>query len=219
VILVTGGVRSGKSAFAERYAARLAGAAGEVVYVATARVWDGEMARRVARHQESRPASWHTVEAPTDLGAALARPPAATARVVLVDSVDFWVSNRLLDTDPVHGEQIDHHRLAALEQSLLRDVEGLTAPPQAHAPPAQAPPARGERTLLLVTLEAGLGVVPPSPLGRAFRDLLGRVNQALAAAAAEVYLMVAGLPVDVARLSRETGLSLDQLREESERGA
>jgi adenosylcobinamide kinase/adenosylcobinamide-phosphate guanylyltransferase len=213
MILVTGGVRSGKSAFAERYAARLAGAAGEVVYVATARVWDGEMARRVARHQKSRPATWHTVEAPTDPGAALARPPAATARVVVVDSVDFWVSNRLLDADPVHGEQIDHHRLAALEQALLADVEGFTAPP-----PARAPQAQGDRTLLLVTLEAGLGVVPPSPLGRAFRDLLGRVNQALAASAVEVYLMVAGLPVDVARLSRETGLSLDEPREGSDSG-
>jgi adenosylcobinamide kinase/adenosylcobinamide-phosphate guanylyltransferase len=215
VILVTGGVRSGKSAFAERYAARLAGAAGEVVYVATARVWDGEMARRVARHQESRPASWHTVEAPTDLGAALARPPAATARMVLVDSVDFWVSNRLLEADPVAGEQIDHHRLAALERALLEEVEGITAPPPAQS----SPQARGDCTLVLVTLEAGLGVVPPSPLGRAFRDLLGRVNQALAAAAAEVYLMVAGLPVDVAHLSRETGRSLDGPREERERGS
>jgi adenosylcobinamide kinase / adenosylcobinamide-phosphate guanylyltransferase len=199
VILVTGGVRSGKSAFAERYAARLAGPGGGVVYVATGRVWDGEMARRVARHQESRPATWQTVEAPTALGAALARPPAATARVVLVDSVDFWVSNRLLDADPVAGEQIDHRRLTALEAGMLQEVERITAPPPAGGP--------GARALILVTLEAGLGVVPPSPLGRAFRDLLGRVNQALAAAAAEVYLMVAGLPVDVARLSRETRLS------------
>ena len=75
-------------------------------------------------------------------------------------------------------------------------MERITASPPAGGP--------GARALILVTLEAGLGVVPPSPLGRAFRDLLGRVNQALAAAAAEVYLMVAGLPVDVARLSRET---------------
>ena len=199
MILVTGGVRSGKSAFAERYAARLAGPGGTVVYVATARVWDGEMARRVARHQESRPATWQTVEAPTDLGVALARPPPPRPGWSWSNSVDFWVSNRLLDADPVAGEQIDHHRLAALEEGMLQEVERVTASPPAGGP--------GARALILVTLEAGLGVVPPSPLGRAFRDLLGRVNQALAAAAAEVYLMVAGLPVDVARLSRETRLS------------
>jgi adenosylcobinamide kinase/adenosylcobinamide-phosphate guanylyltransferase len=190
VILVTGGVRSGKSAFAEARARRLAAAGEEVVYVATARIWDEEMADRVARHRATRPASWATVEAPLDLAGALATPPASAAAVVLVDSVDLWISNRLLEADPVDGDQVDRHQLATLEDALLGEVTAVT----------RAGPGR----LILVTLEAGSGVVPPSPLGRAFRDLLGRVNQALAAGAEEVYFLVAGLPVDVKRLSRET---------------
>jgi adenosylcobinamide kinase/adenosylcobinamide-phosphate guanylyltransferase len=201
MILITGGVRSGKSAFGEERALRLAARAGApdgVVYVATSRVWDGEMADRVARHRAARPAGWHTVEAPLDLAGALGAPPAAGAPVVLVDSIDAWVANRLLDADPIAGEQIDHHALADLESSLLAEVAAIVRRD-----------AEGEVRLILVTLEAGWGVVPPSPLGRAFRDVLGRVNQALARAAGSVYLLVAGLPVDVQRLSRETLAQLD----------
>jgi adenosylcobinamide kinase/adenosylcobinamide-phosphate guanylyltransferase len=203
MILVTGGVRSGKSAFAERYAGRKATAGGgaDVVYVATARAWDDEMVARIARHRAQRPGSWPTVEAPLDLAGALAAPPAETAGVVLVDSVDFWVSNRLLDASPVTGEQVDRRAMAALEAALLDDVAAVAA--------SAAGPESPARTLVLVTLEAGLGVVPPSPLGRAFRDLLGRVNCAFAAAADEVYLLVAGLPLDAKRLSRDTLRMLD----------
>jgi adenosylcobinamide kinase/adenosylcobinamide-phosphate guanylyltransferase len=201
MILITGGVRSGKSAFGEQRARRLAGdagAAGGVVYVATSRVWDGEMADRVARHRAARPAGWQTVEAPLDLAGALGARPAAGAPVVLVDSVDAWVANRLMDADPVSGEQIDRDALAALEASLQEDAAAIARRA-----------AAGGGHLILVTLEAGWGVVPPSPLGRAFRDVLGRVNQTLARQAAGVYLLVAGLPVDVARLSRETLSQLD----------
>jgi adenosylcobinamide kinase / adenosylcobinamide-phosphate guanylyltransferase len=202
MILITGGVRSGKSAFGEACARRLAAAAGAgpdgVVYVATSRVWDGEMADRVARHRAARPAGWQTVEAPLDLAGALAAPPAAVAPVVLVESVDAWVANRLMDADPIAGEQIDREALARLEASLLEDAAAIVRLE-----------ATGRARLVLVTLEAGWGVVPPSPLGRAFRDVLGRVNQSLAREAASVYLLVAGLPLDVARLSRETLSQID----------
>ena len=202
MILITGGVRSGKSAFGEARARQRAAAAGAdgagVVYVATSRVWDGEMADRVARHRATRPAGWQTVEAPLDLAGALAAPPAAAAPAVLVDSVDAWVANRLMDANPAAGEQIDRDALAELESSLLADAAAIS-----HRD------AAGAERLILVTLEAGWGVVPPSPLGRAFRDVLGRVNQALAREAAGVYLLVAGLPVDVKRLSRETLSRID----------
>ncbi len=201
LIMVTGGVRSGKSAFAERYAARLAGGApgAGVVYVATGRIWDDEMAARVARHRAQRPGSWPTVEAPLHLATALDVAPAAGAGVALVDSLDFWVSNRLLEAQPVAGEGLDGQSIAALEGTLVEEVEGI----------ARRWGSR-EGHLILVTAEAGMGVVPPYPLGRAFRDLLGRVNATLAGAAGEVFLLVAGLPVDVKRLSRETVRALGQ---------
>lgn len=199
LIVVTGGVRSGKSAFAERYATRLARSispgmrSGGVVYVATARVWDEELAARVAQHRARRPAEWPTVEVPLDLVGAVGGMPAAEASVVLVDAVDFWVSNRLLDADPVAGDLVDRRVVEILEAALLAEVLEVAKRWRAR-----------EGHLILVSAEAGMGVVPPSPLGRAFRDLLGRVNSALAVVADEVYLLVAGLPVDVKRLSRDT---------------
>jgi adenosylcobinamide kinase/adenosylcobinamide-phosphate guanylyltransferase len=192
--LITGGVRSGKSAFAERRATRLAeqGSGGAVTYVATARAWDAEMAARIERHRARRPAAWRTVEAPLALAHAVADALDAGAAVVLVDSVDFWVSNRLLEANPVSGTQLHPWATAALERELVAEAETVIA---RHR--------QGTAHLLLVTIEAGMGVVPPHPLGRAFRDLLGRVNTTFAAAADRVYLLVAGLPVDVKRLSGE----------------
>ncbi len=192
LILITGGVRSGKSDFAERCAARLAAPGhGGVAYVATAQIWDEEMAARVARHRAARPAAWRTIEAPYQLMEGISRALEEGASVVLVDSIDFWVSNRLLREEPVSGDRLDPARVAILETTLLDEVASIVALHQRW----------GRAYLVLVTLEAGMGVVPPYPLGRAFRDLLGRVNRALAAAADAVYLLVAGLPVDLKRLS------------------
>jgi adenosylcobinamide kinase/adenosylcobinamide-phosphate guanylyltransferase len=198
VTLITGGVRSGKSAFAERLAAdwltqfSVLGSQCSVVYVATSRSWDDEMAERIAQHRARRPSSWQTVEAPLALVEAVAQQPATS--LVLVESIDAWVSNRLIDADPVVGEQLDRRAAAALEATLIAEARHLVRGHRER--PIEAP-------LVLVTLEAGMGVVPPYPLGRAFRDLLGRVNATLAAEADHVYLLIAGIPVDVKRLSAE----------------
>jgi adenosylcobinamide kinase/adenosylcobinamide-phosphate guanylyltransferase len=114
------------------------------------------------------------------------------AGVVLVESLDMWVSNRLMALHPVAGDDqtaLDATRVREQEETLLSEVRHLASAHKA---------TNGH--LVVVTVEAGWGVVPPYPLGRAFRDLLGRVNSALAAEADAVYLMVAGLPVDVKRL-------------------
>lgn len=185
VILVTGGARGGKSHFAEELAAQR----GRVCYVATAEALDAEMAERIAYHRARRPAAWPTLEAPRKLADALASAPAVEA--VLVDCLAVWASNRLLDLgdDAAPGWW---DAVAKLEETLAGELHSLME----HARVAPW-------DLLLVTNEVGFGVVPPSRLGRAFRDLLGRLNQAVAAEADEVYLLVAGLPVALKALARQ----------------
>ena len=179
IVLITGGVRSGKSAFA---ATRAAAAGGTVTYIATAGLdpSDAEFVERVARHRRERPATWRSVEpTPGELPALLTA--FGPNDVAIVDSVGTWVSTILLefeqlaDRDPVAA-------LAALEARLA----GL---PDACA--------RSTATVFLVTEEVGMGIVPVSALGRIFRDALGRLNAALAARADQVVLMVAGIPLAI----------------------
>jgi adenosylcobinamide kinase/adenosylcobinamide-phosphate guanylyltransferase len=180
--LVTGGARSGKSLYAERLAA-----AGRrpVLYLATAEVYahDDEMQARIREHQQRRPAAWATLEASRDVGRALAALPEPPG-TVLLDDLGLLVTNQLLalcgDADPTRetARQLDgalQSELAALEQAQ----------------------AAGGWDLIVVTNEVGMGIVPATPLGRVFRDALGRANQALAARADAVYLLVAGIPVPI----------------------
>ena len=174
LILITGGVRSGKSRFAEELAGAIGG--DRVAYVATAEAGDDEMRRKIARHRADRPDAWPTFESPLDAAgaidaaSALAEPP----RAILVDCLTMLASNLLLAGDEASAADRVDRQVAALRDAARR---------------APAP-------VLVVTNEVGWGVVPPSTLGRRYRDLLGRANQALAADAARVYLLVAGLAVD-----------------------
>jgi adenosylcobinamide kinase/adenosylcobinamide-phosphate guanylyltransferase len=172
---VTGGARSGKSAFAERLARA---AERPVVLVATMQPFDDELVRRVARHRAARPADWSTVEAP--LGLVPAFEALDGAACVLLDCLSLWVSNRLLalDDDPTL-DAIDE-----LEAQLDGDLDRLLATIAARGGPT-----------IVVTNEVGSGLVPPYPLGRAYRDLLGRVNQRTAAAAERAWLLVSGRPL------------------------
>lgn len=182
LVLILGGARSGKSAYAERLAAEWAGETDNVLYVATAEALDEEMAQRIARHRAARPAAWRTLEEPRDLGAAIAALRGGAA-VVLVDCVTLWLSNLLLG--PRHDEIRTPGAEAAQEAARVA-VERLLA---AHQ--------EGDARTILVSNEVGMGLVPPYPVGRLYRDLLGLVNMWLAAAADEVILMVAGLPLRV----------------------
>ena len=172
---ITGGARSGKSALAERLAAR-----GErVLYVATAEGRDEEMRLRIAAHRAARPRHWHTLEEPLDLAGALGSVH-DRYDTVLVDCLTLWVSNLLLGRQPPGAAE------QAGDEGILDAVRGLLELAAVSA-------ARW----IVVSNEVGLGVVPASPLGRAYRDALGRANQAVAAQAREVYLVVAGLPLQV----------------------
>jgi adenosylcobinamide kinase/adenosylcobinamide-phosphate guanylyltransferase len=166
-VLVLGGSRSGKSAHAESL---LAGVDG-VTYLATsvAPPDDEEWAARVAAHRARRPASWTTLET-TDPRALFRRGP------FLVDSITTWVS-ALMDASGVwDDEEGAGHELAARVAAL---VEAWATTPA---------------DVVAVSDEVGLGVVPETRAGRMFRDLLGAVNQRLAAAADQVWFVVAGLP-------------------------
>lgn len=256
IILVTGGARSGKSSFAERYARHLAGGgsgsggrtemgggnAGEtgagpcrVFYVATSQALDEEMRQRVEMHRRNREKAgmaWETVEEPYELAALLMRlagngaadrnaaaslsafPPArgeggsgpagwpdafrsgmagevpgrsaapqSAGPVILVDCLTFWLSNWLLrcerDGDP--------------QAAVMSRVEELAG--------RVLPALRGRGHILLVTNEVGDGVVPEYPLGRLFRDLAGAMNQRIAAVSDQVFLVTAGIPVELKRLA------------------
>ncbi len=187
LILVTGGVRCGKSRFAERLAGELGG--DRVVYIATAEPLDDEMRQRIAAHRADRPASWRTVEAPLDVAAAIedaaVRP--MPPRVILVDCLTMLVSNLLLGRDG--GE--DRTRLGTRRSASEGDQRGLR---------------RIAPRVIVVTNEVGWGVVPPTSLGRRYRDLLGTANQVLAATSAHVYLLVAGIAVDCKALAAATAV-------------
>lgn len=189
LILVLGGARSGKSSYAEALAARISGEH-PVLYVATATAEDDEMRERIARHRAARPAHWLTVEAPSDPTAATREHAAhANIPVILLDCVTLLVSNLLLGGP--HAD-FDERRFDAAEAEAraTRAVEGLLAAWR-----------ETEATLILVSNEVGMGLVPPYPLGRVYRDALGRINARLAAEADIVLLLVAGLPVEMKSLA------------------
>ena len=138
--------------------------AGELIYLATAQPADAEMAERIARHQTDRGKQWRTVEVPIELPQALTKNDGA-GRVMLVDCLTLWLNNLMLE----------NRDIPAAQRELLKvlDVVGST--------------------VLLVTNEVGMGIVPENALARRFRDDAGRLHQEIAACADEAWLVAAGL--------------------------
>ena len=163
MIFVTGGARSGKSAFALRRASSLARDAAS--FIATAKALDSEMNDRITQHKLERNPKWQTLEEALQIESALER---ATHKLVVLDCVALWVSNLLL---------------AGISETAMleRTAAFITAA------------ARLEKTVIVVSNEVGLGIVPDNALSRRYRDALGRVNQRFAAASSEAYLLVSGL--------------------------
>lgn len=159
LVVLLGGARAGKSALAVELAREWDG---PVVYIATAEAGDDEMAQRIARHQDERPADWSTIEEPVALREALRGVDVGTC--VVVDCLTLWVANLLERGDDV-----------------LAEAEAT----------AEVAAERGARTVV-ITNEVGLGVVPATPLGREYRDVLGAVNAAFVARADDAALVVAG---------------------------
>jgi adenosylcobinamide kinase/adenosylcobinamide-phosphate guanylyltransferase len=180
IILVIGGVRSGKSRFAQQLAMDLS-KGGTVRFIATAKrdLADPVMAARIGRHRISRPAHWETMEAPLDLAEAInvhkgAQPPAA----VLVDCLTLWVGN-LLEGAGDSGKPDFTARSRSVFEAAAQEL--LSALRSAAQP------------VVIVTNDVGSGVAPPTVLGNVFADLQGELNQAVAAEARAVYHVVAGI--------------------------
>jgi adenosylcobinamide kinase/adenosylcobinamide-phosphate guanylyltransferase len=158
---------------------RLAKASGQpVTFIATATAGDEEMVQRITVHQKERPADWVTCEIPLGIAAALADVPVRTP-IALLDCLTLLLTNLLMQA----GEEPDE---AALAAQVTAEIDGILACARG-----------GAADWIVVSNEVGLGLVPPYPLGRLYRDLLGRANQQLAAAADEVLWMVAGIPVPI----------------------
>ena len=198
LILILGGARSGKSAFAERLAAS---SGRPVAFIATATAGDDEMRERIARHRASRSKGWYTLEEPLDLARAVRR-AGELADVLLLDCVTLWLGNVLLQESGQREKddegEVELHATGRLfDERALKECEALLAVVKLLSP---------GKTLIVVTNEVGLGIVPAYPLGRLYRDTLGYINQRLAQAADRVYLMVAGMAVDIKRLHEEASL-------------
>ncbi len=185
--LVLGGIRSGKSAHAEKVTAQLASATDRpVLYLATGVAVDDEMSDRIRRHQERRPAAWQTVEAPLNPVGALQGLPLDAARppVLLLDSLDGWVSNLMFEHENAPPAELEARVVGAVRRfaSFVADLDSLA---------------------VIVSSEVGHSLVATSSLGRQFQDLLGTVNQTIAADADAVTLVVAGIPLPIKALSRD----------------
>lgn len=170
--LVLGGARSGKSDYAQELVGR---SGGKVLFVATATASDDEMRTRIASHRLARPAHWETLEAPGRVWAALrAAPP---VEWILLDCMTLLVNNILVGfPEPI----VETDYYAAVDEELDGLLDAIL---------------KSDANWVIVSNEVGLGLVPSYPMGRFFRDALGRVNQRLARSADTVFFMVAGIPM------------------------
>jgi adenosylcobinamide kinase/adenosylcobinamide-phosphate guanylyltransferase len=196
--LVLGGVRSGKSRFAQDLAARLGG--NDVLFVATAEPGDGEMKRRIDHHRQSRPSVWQTLERPLGTGRAIAE-TRELPRVVLVDCLTLLVSNLMCDGDFTANDE------DTLETRVLTEVDALINVAANHP-----------TSLLIVSGEVGSGVVPEHAMGRAFRDLLGLANQRIAASATATYWMIAGLAINATAIASTLEQAAETIERQTLRG-
>lgn len=180
VHLVLGGARSGKSRFAEQAAIE---SGKEVVYIATATVYDEEMQARINRHIDDRPGHWLTVEEPLRLAQILEQ-HADKDKCLLVDCLTLWLTNVLMAEQSAKSEQADSAEgeiksLAEYKAELLTVLNIL---------PGQ---------VILVSNEVGQGIVPMGELSRRFVDEAGWLHQDIARMAQQVTLVVAGLPMQL----------------------
>lgn len=171
IILVLGGARSGKSDYASKFAQA---SSESVLFVATAEAGDEEMRTRIEQHRSERPPAWRTLEAPLGVGKAI-RAGWRGEKIVILDCMTLLAGNVLGRMSEPYHERTAQAVMDEETQNILdayREIEAVW---------------------VIVSNEVGLGIIPPYPLGRLYRDVLGRTNQRLAAEADEVFFLVSGL--------------------------
>ena len=172
IILITGGARSGKSRHAQQLGESLPG---KKLFIATCPVTDAEMEQRIERHRLDRQgAGWQTVEETVSLEQALA--DNSDCEVVLIDCLTLWINN-LLFTDA--GNMLDEEAISVKVRKLIEVC------------------SKRSGVVIMVTNEVGLGIVPENALARRYRDLVGRCNQEIGAAADKVIMSICGIPLNV----------------------
>jgi adenosylcobinamide kinase/adenosylcobinamide-phosphate guanylyltransferase len=180
MVMVTGGARSGKSAFAEKLCRE---SRQRVGYIAAAVVTDDDMAARVAAHRAQRPAEWITFERYADFSALEREAAFEGCGVFLLDCVTTMITNHMMDSG-LDFDTCDMEAVNRLEAHICAQVDELL-----HLM------RRRGKTLVVVTNEVGQGVVPAYRMGSLFRDIAGRANMRIAREADEVYCMISGLPL------------------------
>jgi adenosylcobinamide kinase/adenosylcobinamide-phosphate guanylyltransferase len=172
IILITGGSRSGKSTYAQNIAESISGTR---TYIATCPYIDEEMEERIRKHKEARrSSSWQTIEETTGLAEALRI--SKESRVILVDCLTLWVNNLMYETEQ-RGEGFSEELMSTLSKEVIEVCSDLSG------------------TVIFVTNEVGLGIIPDNPASRLYRDIAGRCNQIIASRADSVIFMISGLPL------------------------
>ncbi len=174
IVFVTGGSRSGKSAYAQKMAESLPGLR---AFIATSPVIDDEMRERIRRHQDARSRSrWHTIEEPLNIQDAIDN--AHGFAVLVVDCLTLWVNNLQYEAEK------NARRIS--ESDIVSECRGLIAACKRHP-----------GTILFVSSEIGMGIIPENSISRLYRDLIGRCNQIMAEASTHAVLLISGQPIEI----------------------
>ncbi len=178
IIFITGGARSGKSSFALNEASKLKG---QKAYIATAEALDSEMKERIEKHKKDRGSDWNTYEEPLKIASVLSGIKDKYG-VVIIDCLTIWLSNIMLQSkQPENAINEFLQVLGSLSSSSrLNSLNGFNG-----------------LNLFIVSNEVGMGIVPDNELTRKFRDFAGILNQKVAEAADDVYLVTAGIPIKI----------------------
>lgn len=180
ITFITGGARSGKSTYAEKYAKNIGR---KVTYMATAIAFDDSMKHRIAKHKEQRPESWGLIEAYKDLDQISKYKAFDDCELLLLDCMTILISNQMIysgiDFDKCRPDEVDD-----LELKIKAEISNLLK-------------YSSEKDIIIVSNEIGMGIVPPYRMGAYFRDIAGRMNQFIASISDEVYFIVSGIELKI----------------------